>query len=143
MVAPPGLNETNLPQIDARGAGKIAIVYYGSSNSPFPRCELECEGPDYKATTWNAYVTISSDALESDPLFITGAVSDPDPLVRGECGPGRCHWPYDFIDVEIGSDGIAYGAFVDGCMKGCTEATPREGDYEGLVTKLVGGPRLN
>jgi hypothetical protein len=142
LVAPPGVTETNLPQIDARGEGKIALVYYGSSDSNFPKCKDECDDRDYQKTTWNAYVTISANALDADPLFYTGAVADSDPLVRGECGPGRCHWPYDFIDVEIGPDGIAYGAFVDGCMKGCTELTPREGDYEGLVTKLVGGPRL-
>ncbi|MGH2806174.1 MAG: sialidase family protein, partial [Actinomycetota bacterium] len=143
MVAPPGVRETNLPQIDARGNGEIAMVYYGSFNSPYPKCKDKCDSRDYQKTTWNAYVTISADALDNDPTFYSGAVAGSDPLVRGECGPGRCHWPYDFIDVEIGSDGIAYGAFVDGCMKGCTEVAPREGDYEGLVTKLVGGPRLD
>ncbi|MGH2757112.1 MAG: sialidase family protein [Actinomycetota bacterium] len=144
MVAPPGLKETNLPQIEARGAGKVAFVYYGSTNSPFPKCHRECEERDYLKTTWNGYVTITANVLDNNPVFYTGLVNDPkDPLIRRDCGPGRCHWAYDFIDVEIGPDGIAYGAFVDGCMKGCTKFTPREGDYEGLVTKLVGGPSLN
>lgn len=143
MVGGPGLKESNLPQIDARGNGKVALVYYGSQNSPFQRCGRDCENADYIKTTWNGYLAISDNALAKDPVFFTGLVSDPkDPLVRARCGPGRCHWPYDFIDVEIGPDGIAYGAFVDGCMEFCTELTPREGDYEGLVTKLVGGPSL-
>jgi len=145
MVAPPGLKETNLPQIDALGAGKIALVYYGSTNSPFPRCKDECETKDYEPTTWNGYLTISADALTKNPVFRTGTVNNSaDPLIRARCGPGRCHWAYDFIDVEIGPDGIAYGAFVDGCMDMCVKdrMAARAGEYEGLVTKLVGGPRL-
>jgi hypothetical protein len=139
----PGLKETNIPQIDVRGVGKIAIVYYGSTNSPFPKCKLECETKDYAKTTWNGYLTISDDALNANPTFFTGTVNPTDePLIRARCGPGRCHWAYDFIDVEIGPDGFAYGAFVDGCMKECTEITPREGNYEGLTVKLVGGPSL-
>ncbi len=150
-IGPPGLKETNLPQIDARGPGKVAVVYYGSTNSPFPKCKDDCDAADYNKATWNGYLTISANALSPNPTFYTGIVNDPaDPLVRGECGPGRCQMVFDFIDVEIGRDGIAYGAFVDSCMPppsktepGCTEMTPQEGDYEGLMTKLVGGPRLN
>ena len=150
MIGAPGLTETNLPQIDARGVGKVAIVYYGSTNSPFPKCKLDCENPTYKNTTWNGYITISATALDKNPTFYTGVVNDPaDPLVRTECGPGRCQQVFDFIDVEIGYDGIPYGAFVDSCMPspdkgqpGCTAATPGEGDYEGLMSKLVGGPSL-
>lgn len=146
VVSPPGLKETNLPQITARGKGKIALVYYGSTDSPFPRCKLECTNEDYEKTTWNGYLAISPNALSKNPLFLTGLVNDPrDPLIRQRCGPGRCHWAYDFIDVEIDSDGVAHGAFVDGCMDVCVKQRlqGRAGDYEGLVTKLVGGPSLN
>lgn len=151
QIGPPGLKESNLPQIYARGEGKIAVVYYGSENSKFQKCQDDCNAADYAKTTWNGYMTISDDALSKDPTFYTGIVNDPaDPLVRGECGPGRCQMVFDFIDVEIGKDGIAYGAFVDSCMPpvaegqpGCTAETPEEGDYEGLMMKLVGGPRLN
>ncbi|MGI8408105.1 MAG: sialidase family protein [Actinomycetota bacterium] len=138
----PGLKETNLPQIDVRGVGKIAFVYYGSTNSPYPKCKLECKIPDYKDTRWNAYIAASADALSANPTFYTGTVNDPkDPLVLGRCGPGRCQDVFDFIDVEIGPDGIAYGAFVDGCMDVCPEGLPSEG-YEGLMSKLVGAPLL-
>lgn len=150
MIGAPGLKETNLPQIDARGVGKIAVAYYGSTNSPFPKCTDKCTGPDYKDATWNAYMTISADALDGNPTFYSGVVNDPsDPLVRGKCGPGRCQKVFDFIDVEIGPDGIPYGAYVDSCIPpksatetGCTETTPTAGDYEGLMTKLIGGPSL-
>ena len=150
MIGAPGLKETNLPQIDARGPGKIAVVYYGSSNSPFPKCKLDCEDKHYTNTKWNGYMTISANALDKNPTFYSGIVNDPaDPLVRARCGPGRCKAVYDFIDVEIGRDGIAYGAFVDSCIPpatpgiaGCTKATPDAGEYEGLMMKLVGGPSL-
>ena len=149
-IGAPGLKETNLPQIDARGVGKVAIVYYGSANSPFAKCGNKCDEDKYAKTTWNGYMTVSANALDLNPTFYTGVVNDPkDPLVRRECGPGRCQQVFDFIDVEIGTDGIAYGAFVDSCMPpasvgqpGCTELTPAEGDYEGLMMKLVGGPSL-
>lgn len=146
VAGPPGLKESNLPQVDARGVGKVAIVYYGSENSPFPRCGDECTAEDYQPATWNGYLTVSGNALAKNPLFYTGVVNDKrDPLVRARCGPGRCYMVYDFIDVEIGPDGIAHGAFVDACMSFCVEAetASRQGEYEGLVTKLVGGPRLN
>lgn len=146
VVGPPALKESNLPQVDARGVGKVAIVYYASENSPYPRCKAECNSQDYQPVTWNAYLTITGNALSKRPLFFTGVVNHKrDPLIRARCGPGRCHWAYDFIDVEIGRDGIAYGAFVDGCMDVCaeSEAAPRQGEYEGLITKILGGPRLN
>jgi len=152
-VGPPGLKEANLPSIDASGVGKIALVYYGSTNSPFEPCEEDCPSEDYTKTTWNGYLTISANALDKDPLFYTGLVNDPkEPLVRQRCGPGRCYNVLDFVDVSIGPDGIAYAAFVDTCMTKsdppCTEESPTNagafaGSYEGLVTKIVGGPSLN
>lgn len=153
-VAPPGVKEANLPSIDARGNGKIALVYYGSENSPFVPCEENCPNFDYLKTRWNGYLTISANALAKKPLFYTGLVNDrADPLVRQRCGPGRCHNVLDFVDVTIGRDGIAYGAFVDTCMPensepACTEENPTNagafsGSYEGLVTRIVGGPSLN
>jgi hypothetical protein len=155
-VAPPGLKEANLPSIDARGVGKIALVYYGSENSPFVVCDENCPSMDYTKTTWNGYLTISGNALDDEPVFYTGLASKPsDPLVRQKCGPGRCHNVMDFVDVRIGPDGVAYAAFVDVCMPGpapepgCTSKTPNNafgpgtGLSEGLVTKIVGGPSLN
>jgi len=152
-VGPPGLKEANLPSIAARGVGKIALVYYGSENSPFVQCEDDCPPMDYTKTTWNGYLTISADALSKNPTFYTGLANHrKQPLVRQRCGPGRCYNVLDFIDVAIGPDGLAYGAFVDTCMEKsdppCNEESPTNagafaGSYEGLVTKLVGGPALN
>ena len=152
-VAPPGLKEANLPSIDARGVGKIALVYYGSENSPYEPCEEDCPQLDYIKTTWNGYLTISANALDKSPLLYTGLVNKrSEPLVRQRCGPGRCYNVMDFIDVRIGPEGIAYGAFVDTCMPkpepGCTAKNPTNagafsGGFEGLVTRIAGGPSLN
>lgn len=152
-VGPPNLKEANLPSIAARGVGKIALVYYGSTNSPYRPCREDCPNLDYRKTTWNGYLTISANALDKSPLLYTGLVNDPkQPLVRAQCGPGRCYNVLDFVDVTIGPDGIAYGALVDTCMEKseppCTADQPTNagafsGSYEGLVTKIVGGPSLN
>jgi hypothetical protein len=142
-VGPPGVNETDLPQIDVRSPGKVAMVYYGSTNSPYQKCVPKCRNDYWNKTTWNGYMTISANALSKNPLFYTGTINTPkDPLIRRICGPGRCQAAYDFIDVEIAPDGTPYGAFVDGCMADCTEVMPNGEEYEGLVSKLVGGPSL-
>ena len=144
IASPPGLKEENLPQITAGKEGSIAISYYGSTNSPFPRCNRDCTVADYAKTTWNGYLTISDDALSPNPVFLTGTINDPkEPLVIQRCGPGRCHMVMDFIDVEIGPDGVAYGVYVDSCMSDCiTENAGPTDEYEGLVGRLLGGPRL-
>lgn len=152
-VAVPAIKEANLPSITAGGKGKIALVYYGSSNSPWARCAAACTQADYEKVTWNGYLAVSSTALRRNPLLFTGVVNHPrDPLVRQMCGPGRCHNVMDFIDVTIGRDGVAYGAFVDTCMPtgepACTEDNPvnasgaNSGASEGLITRLRGGPSL-
>ncbi|HJR44098.1 MAG TPA: sialidase family protein [Actinomycetota bacterium] len=158
MIAPPGLKEGNLPGLDVGDPGKIAVVYMGSENSPFkpngnwesPECTLvedqlgQCGDPRYKNTTWNGYMTISDNALDDDPLFYTATVNDKkDPLVRTTCGPGRCHAVYDFIDIVIGPDGTAWGAFVDACIMACADPkADGNAGAEAIVGHLVGGPKL-
>lgn len=144
VISPPDVNEANLPQIDAGKPGKVAFVYYGSTNSPYRKCKDECTASDYQKVTWNGYIGMSANAFSKSPLFYTGTVNHPrDPLVRHFCGPGRCQNVFDFIDVVIGKDGIPYAAFTDDCTEGCVDnpALPGEGS-DGLLGKLVGGPRL-
>jgi hypothetical protein len=154
MVGPPGIKEANIPGIDAGDPGKIAIVYMGSTNSPFKPGKFEddectlltsCPAPkQYDKTTWNGYMTISANALAKDPIFYTGSVNDPgDPLKRKNCGPGRCGTSvYDFLDIVVGPDGAAWASFVDACITVC--ATSPSGDIgaDGVVGRLVGGPKL-
>jgi hypothetical protein len=150
MVGTPAIKESNFPTITVGAPGKIAIAYYGSTNSLYQECRKDdngCDGADYAETTWNGYLAQSTNALDANPLLFTGTINDPeDPLIVRGCGPGRCGSVWDFIDVEIGPDGIPYGVYVDGCMtKECK--TRGSGPYpghvhEGLVGMLIGGPRL-
>lgn len=146
MVAPPRLNEAALPTLDVGAPGKVAIAYMGTGNSPggppFPgerqgsKDDTMREG--YEGVTWNGYITMTTAALEEDPVFFTATVNDPgDPLVVGTCGPGRCARAGDFFDVVIGPDGVPSAAFVDACV---VDRCVLVG--EGIVGRLVGGPSL-
>jgi len=161
-VGPPGLKEATLPHLTVGGTGKVAVVYYGSTNSPgepFPQYDdckdklVDCFGnlfflnpPDperYEKVTWNGYLTISANALDKRPSFQTVTVNDPsDPFVRGACGPIRCKAVYDFIDVVIDRTGKPWGAYVDICIQQCsTGGTDNQGN-EGVVGTIAGGPDL-
>jgi hypothetical protein len=153
-IGPPGLKEGNLPSIDATAPGKVAIAYLGSENSPggpdwpdSPSCSpvaADCPGaPEYEKTTWNGYVTMSSNALAKRPVFYTSTINNKkDPLIRTTCGPGRCRATYDFIDIEIAPDGTPWATFVDGCIAICVDGGTRNIGAEGLAGRLVGGPPL-
>jgi len=138
MVGAPGLTEADLPSLDVGKPGHIALAYYGSRNSPFRGCEGSptCEPDlDYSDAAWSGYVSVSTDALSPNPLFLTGTVNDRrDPLVRGACGPGRCSAVYDFIDVEIAPDGTAWAAYVDAWIGPHSSRIPAEG----IVGRVVG-----
>jgi hypothetical protein len=139
MVGAPGVNEGNLPSIDVGAPGKIAMVYYGSENAP-GNYKKNPPAKKYEHTTWNGYMTITTNVFASNPVFYSGTVNaKSDPLIRRECGPGRCGAVYDFIDVEIGPDGTTWASFVDGCTQIC--ATPdgtADAGSEGLVGSLTG-----
>jgi hypothetical protein len=150
MVAPPGVNEAALPEIDVGSPGRIAIAYYATTRSPggppFPG-EMSCAAtnpvayltcppnPAYAGVPWQGYLTVTSDALAKDPVFYSGPVNDPSrPLERGACGPIRCQAGYDFLGVSIAPDGVAWAVYVDGSA-GQTLG-------EAVVARLVGGPSL-
>lgn len=149
-VAPPGLREANLPSIASKGKGKIAITYMGSNNSPNDpdvRCGNDSkpcpQTAEYAETSWDGVMTISADALSKNPTFYSSTVNHRrDPIYRGRCGPGRCGVVYDFIDIEIDREGIAWAAFVDGCQAICATGNVPNIGNEGIVGYMVGGPRL-
>ncbi len=162
MIGAPRVNESSIPGIAVGDAGKVAIVYMGTTNSPgFPWPEPQPNGPvppdcsiaqvpcpdpeAYEKTTWNGYMTVSDDALGKNPTFYSATVNKAsDPLKRGTCGPGRCGLTIlDFIDVVIGPDGTPWYAFVDNCVGACTDPkSGQSGGNEGIVGHLVGGPKL-
>ncbi|HEU4480606.1 MAG TPA: sialidase family protein, partial [Actinomycetota bacterium] len=142
MIGAPGLKEANLPSIAMGGTGKVAIAYMGSANSPGQPWDERTDA-DYDKTTWNGYMTVTNNALAKSPTFYTSTVNNTkDPLIRGRCGPGRCGAVYDFIDITIDRNGVAWSAFVDGCIAVCTTTGSNLGS-DGIVGRLVGGPRLN
>lgn len=145
MVAPPGVNDVNIPTMDVSAPGKLAFAYYGSNNSPFQRCGQDCENKDYAKTTWSGYMAVTANALDKDPVFYTTTVNDPkDPMKRVRCGPGRCDTSvYDFIDIKISSNGRVWASFVDACVLACTAKDGVVDDgKDGVVGHLVGGPGL-
>ncbi|MGH2754249.1 MAG: sialidase family protein [Actinomycetota bacterium] len=162
MVGPPGLEEAALPHMTLGATGKIAMVYYGSTNSPgepFPEADdckpnmVDCfaelfflNPPDperYENVTWNGYMTATADALAKKPTYFTATVNDSDdPLVRGTCGPIRCKAVYDFIDVAIDRQGRPWASYVDACISTCIKEGPANQGNEGFVGTIVGGPKL-
>ena len=162
MVGPPGLTEAALPHMTVGATGKLAIVYYGSTNSPgepFPEADdckpnmVDCfrelfflNPPDperYADVTWNGYMTVTANALDRNPKFFSSTVNAPDdPLVRGTCGPIRCKAVYDFIDVSIDRDGQPWAAYVDACILACVEKGPDNQGNEGFIGTVTGGPKL-
>lgn len=145
-VGAPGVEEVNLPTLDVGKPGSVAIGYMGTTNSPFAKCNPDCQNSDWNDSTWNGYITMSTNALDRRPVFISAAVNHPsDPLYRGRCDfeSGRCGPILDFADIEIAPDGTPYAAFVDACYDQCvTEKSPPSGIGRGVLGHLAGGPKL-
>lgn len=153
MVGAPGLRESNLPSLALGDEGKIAMAYMGSENSPGPpfpeqpECTAiqECPAPEgYEKVTWNGYMTITPNALSRSPIFYSTTVNDErDPLIRQNCGPGRCRAVFDFIDVVVAPDGEVWSSWVDGCILVCASgATTTNAGADAVVGRLVGGIEL-
>lgn len=139
MIGAPGVNEASLPGIAAGDKGRIALIYMGTTGSPG-----EPWTGNYADTTWDGYMTMSTNALASDPHFYSAPINNPkDPLIKGECGPFRCQAAFDFHDVVISPDGTPWASFVDGCFAGACDHSGRLLRLgEGIVGRLTGGARL-
>ncbi|MDX6220248.1 MAG: hypothetical protein QOJ48_1929 [Frankiales bacterium] len=156
MIAPPGVNETNFPTIDVGDPGRIAITFPGSTSTL-----------GHKDTTrpWNSYVVVSTNALSTDPLFLSN-IANPknDPVARGDCS-NRCGRMYDFLDIVSAPDdqGRVYATAVDTCtsLLSCSskrvpgnydsndvvqEETAHDygasADMQGVIIREVSGPAL-
>jgi hypothetical protein len=139
MIAPPGVTQAALPALaiaPGQPPGRIAFLFMGSTNAPtepYPRVEGR-----YERVRWNAYLGLTVNALDPNPVLYAAPVNDPhDPLVKGMCAPVRCQAEYDFIDVEVGFDGLPWAVMVDACFQGTCNALG-----EDVVGRLVGGPSL-
>lgn len=143
MVGHPNVEEVTLPTLDVGDPGKVAIAYVATENSPFSKCGEDCTSADYSKTRWNAYITMTTDALAKKPTLYSGSINDTkDPIFIGRCDfTTRCGPLLDFIDVEISPDGTPYGAFVDACVTVCLESGAIDGS-DAIVGRMVGGPKL-
>lgn len=141
MIGAPGVRETSQVSVAAGDKGRIAFSYMGSENVRPP---LGAEG-DYTLVTWNGYMGMSTTALKKAPHFYTAQVNkDRYPLAGRKCGQVRCNNVGDFLDVQIGPDGIPWGAFVNACVHTqCPRGKVPSGlKASGVVGRLVGGPPL-
>jgi hypothetical protein len=105
------------------------------------------DGPEdlgpYKNATWNGYITMTDDPLDSDPTFYTASVNDPErPFLKLRpdadgipCAQVRCGQEYDFFDLKMARDGTPWAIFVDACGTGKDCISPGFG--EGVAARLV------
>ncbi|HEY3103561.1 MAG TPA: sialidase family protein, partial [Pyrinomonadaceae bacterium] len=136
MLGPPGVYEVNFPTIAAGDPGKIALTFPGTT----------VNDQSDPSRPWNSYVVISTDALSSDPTFVSN-ISNPanDPVYRGAC-LGRCGRMFDFLDVVISpNDGSVWATAVDTCTAktGCpTNPKAASDDMRGIAIRQISGPPL-
>lgn len=140
VASPPGVTVTH-PAIAAGKAGSVVIAYAGTDDLPDG---YMTDSDIVKGATWDAYMTITTNALDAAPTFDSVTGNDPaDPIVRGACGPGRCPGLVDFIDVQVSPDGKAYAAFVDACVDDCvTDPEVGNNASEAILTTIENAPAL-
>lgn len=135
MVAPPGVTATSFPAVYAGAEGKVAVAYIGLTHPDGYDAEPE-------EMAWNAYITVTGDALSADPLFATVLANQPeDPIARGVCGNSRCGGLGDFIDMTIDPEGRPWAAFADMCRADCLQpgAAENDGGTIGFTGTLLQG----
>lgn len=156
MIAPPGVHEVNWPTIDAGDPGRIAITFPGTTAVN----EDDRTKPSTDLTRpWNSYVVVSTNALSSNPLFLSTITNAPyDPVHRGNCN-GRCGNMYDFLDVVVSPNdqGRVWATATDTCTKASSCNSKRvkgaDGaainasngaavDMQGVAIRQVSGPAL-
>lgn len=137
MVAPPGVNNVNFPEIAGGDAGRIALTFPGTST-------LVVNAQTDQDTVWNQYVVVTENALDPAPLFLSATANDPaDPVHRGVC-LGRCAGWWDFIDIVVSPQGEAWASGADDCVFRCVSP----GDLgslhagRGIAIRQIGGPSL-
>lgn len=124
-LAPKGLREAAFPRPAVDSAGRVVIVYLGSTNAPavppyYASCNVhlsECTDGTYAGATWNGYMTVIDDAFAARPVLRTATVNPASsPLFTGGCSAdAACKAVLDFVDVQFDHRGVAWGAFVDDC----------------------------
>ncbi len=133
MVAPPtNISGTGFPVITAGGAGKVALGYVGDSGN----------------NTWNAYMTIITDAFGDSPLMTTVQLNGLDDPIDTEpdCGYNRCGGLGDFLDMSVDQYGrpwfgLSHNLNDIGIFGTITQGPSLRGMIDGLSEIPVGGPQ--
>lgn len=155
-ITAPGVTATMFTTIAARGVGKVAFAYVGSTieggyegkdtgNAGLTGDILgQPELPEWDNATWNGYLGVMTGAHTDTPILQSVTVNDPaDPLARGLCGRTRCHGMNDFIDMVIDAQGRPWVAFVDVCNADCVADPEMDSDKAiGFAGTLLRGPAL-
>jgi len=132
MIAPPtDLVGTGFPVVTAGAGGKVAFGYVGDS------------GGD----TWNAYLTVVTDAFGDTPLFTTVQINAPgDPIdLEAGCGYNRCGGLGDFLDMSVDQYGrpwfsLSHNLQDIGIFATLTEGPMLRGNIGPLNVMPAGGP---
>ncbi len=132
MIAPPtDLVGTGFPVVTAGAGGKVAFGYVGDS------------GGD----TWNAYLTVVTDAFGDAPLFTTVQINAPgDPIdLEAGCGYNRCGGLGDFLDMSVDQYGrpwfsLSHNLQDIGIFATLTEGPMLRGNIGPLSVMPAGGP---
>lgn len=140
LIAPPDVKQVNFPSIAAGAPGRLAVTFPGTTvlgDSPF--------------RPWNSYVLVSTNALDTRPLFQSAtANSTKDPIHRGGCEE-RCGGMLDFLDAVVSPAGEAWGTVVDTCTDADECITNQGPDQppagvstsnDGIAVRQLCGPRL-
>lgn len=147
VVSPPGVTATDKPTIAAAGPGKVAFAYIGTTIENGYKNRRSAD--DWAGAAWNGYIGVITNALDVNPIVLT-TTANPigEPIAVNQCGGTRCGGLYDFIDIDIDTEGRPWAALVDVCREDCTKAhkadpkTARHDGNNGFVGTLDVGPSL-
>ncbi|MBJ7610483.1 MAG: hypothetical protein JF887_13790 [Candidatus Dormibacteraeota bacterium] len=147
-VNAPNLGSTVFPEVVAGDPGHIAIAYVATADYT----GLSDGAPaGTKPATWNAYVSTSADALDSNPVFQTGVVSHQVVHTGSICTSGTAcaatmgdRSLLDLIDITMDNDGRLAVVFTDNNNSfGRQEASQgSKGSPYVKVARLANGPSL-
>jgi hypothetical protein len=117
--------------VTSGGGGNVAFGYVGDT------------GDD----TWNAYLTVVTDAFGDAPLFTTVQVNQPgDPIAtESGCGYNRCGGLGDFLDMAVDQHGrpwfgLSHNLQDIGIFATITEGPTLRGNVAELTVMPTGGP---
>jgi hypothetical protein len=116
QIPTPGLRNNIFAWATAGDAGRVNVVWYGTSTVDAPG---GCQGPDGAAGNWSLYMTQTLDGTNSSPTFTAPILlgghhvshSSAFTLIGNQCGNRQQLG--DFFQGRIGNQGEAIIAFTD------------------------------